>query len=302
MTLCRPASVLTPIYGHSAVPEDDESLKEIIFRALPNKTRERVQEKMEMRSTSTLDVNIGNFDFGWIKETCRQVESELRAREYRYRSRALNSLQIEGREEVIATDTVDPPLAADTSTLHYAGDRYSRSTSQPGRMPPRFGSPRDKRGRSPSVKPRIAARRPGDPIPLRSRSPLATRARAHAILPYDPVKNADACFNCGNTGHQTRECKHPKDDTRIRANLESLRKHRSQLVAKVNVMNAALSQELDNPSPEKSEDEGSDFHLHTGDTTEAEEETDIDDTEDEGSDLEHDHEDEDRDRAKDHHP
>ena len=130
----RHAAIVTKdicaIYGHAAVPEDDESLKEIIFRALPPKTRERVQEKMEMRSTSTLDVNIGNFDFGWVKETCRQVESELRARsEYRYRSRALNSLQIGGREENIVTDTVDPPLAADTSALHYAGNRYSRSVS-----------------------------------------------------------------------------------------------------------------------------------------------------------------------------
>ena len=298
----RHAAIVTKdicaIYGHAAVPEDDESLKEIIFRALPPKTRERVQEKMEMRSTSTLDINIGNFDFGWVKETCRQVESELRARsEYRYRSRALNSLQIEGREENIATDIIDPPLAADTSTLHYAGDRYSRSVSRT-RAPPRFSPTLNaRRGRSPSIKPRGIARRPGDPIPPRSRSRLTTSARVHAIVPYDPVKNADACFNCGNPGHRIGECKQPKDEARIQTNLEAFRKHRAQLVATINVMDAVSKDSADVPS----DSEGSEFTLHTGDTTEAETDPD-EETEDEESDLEYDHEDEEHGRTKDRHP
>ena len=227
------------------------------------------------------------------------MESELRAARARsasrYRSRALNSLQTEGREESIATDTSEPPLAPGTGDVLYAGDRYSRTTSRPTRTPPRFSSSRVERGRSPSLRPRTAARRPGDPLPPRSGSRLATRARAHAIVPYDPVKNADACFNCGNKGHRTRDCQHPKDEKRVQANLELFRKHRTRLVAALNMLDS-VSKDFD----ERSEDEGSECYLPTGDTTE--QETDLDETEDEGSDLEHEYEDEDSSCAKGHHP
>ena len=59
-----------------------------------------------------------------------------------------------------------------------------------------------------------------------------------------------------------------------------------------------LSLEPDN-SPRKSEDEESELHLHTGETTDAST-TDLDDTEDEGSDPEYDHEEEESGRTKDH--
>ena len=278
--------------GWTAVPEDDESLKEIIFRALPRGTRKGLQEKMKMGSTSTTDINIGNFDFGWVKETCRIVESELRTRSAsKYYPRPLNSLQIEGGEEV-----TDPTPAADAEVLNYASDRFSRKSSLRTRSPPRFPTPaRVSRGRSPSIKPRGTARRPGDPIHQgqpRSRSTSTTRnsARVHAIIAYDPVKNLDACLNCGNSGHRVADCKQPKDENRIRSNMDLFQKHRKQLVATVNAMQMECSSLINQYSvdhPETSEGEESDFSLHTGDTTDAED-TDQDETEDEGSDLEHD--------------
>ena len=92
-----------------------------------------------------------------------------------------------------------------------------------------------------------------------------------------------------------RECQHPKDEKRVQANLELFRKHRTRLVAALNMLDS-VSKDFD----ERSEEEGSECHLPTGDTTEPE--TDLDETEDEGSDLEHEYEAEDSSRAKDHHP
>ena len=186
-----------------------------------------------MQSTSARDININRFDFEWVKETCRLVENELRRRESRYRARVLNSLRSEGREEGIVTDTPDPTFDADSAILHYAADRYSRSSSQRARSPPRFGSStRDLRSRSPSAG-RSTTRRPGDPITplrprLRSPSPRTPSARVHAIVPYDPIKNLEACLNCGNPGHRVVDCKHPKDETRIRTNMDLFQKHRKQ--------------------------------------------------------------------------
>ena len=115
------------------------------------------------------------------------------------------------------------------------------------------------------------------------------------------------------------DCKHPKDETRIRTNMDLFQKHRKQsaiaqakfnlvtppqVVATFNSMRAechALTQEFD-AAHQHTDDEGSDeARLHTGDTTEAEE-TDLDETDDEASDPEYDHDDGDNDRATDRHP
>ena len=88
--------------------------------------------------------------------------------------------------------------------------------------------------------------------------------------------------------------------------MELYQKHRAKLnaiLASADVVHTADCKTLSYTSDdqrEKSDDEGSDFHLHTGDTTEAE--TDLDETEDEGSDLEYDHANEERGHAKDHNP
>ena len=114
------------------------------------------------------------------------------------------------------------------------------------------------------------------------------------------------------------DCKHPKDETRIRTNMDLFQKHRKQsaiaqakfnlvtppqVVATFTSMRAechALTQEFD-AAHQHTGDEGSDeAPLHTGDTTEAE--TDLDENDDEESDPEYDHEDGDYDCATDRHP
>ena len=275
-------------------------MKELIIRALPKSTVKGVLEKMKVRSTATVDISIGTFPFDKLKETCRLVESELRTsrRSSRYYpTRPLNSLQFEGREEV--TD----PTPSDTEILHYASDRYSRNNSQRARSPPRFATPtRDTRGRSPSIKPRTTARRPGDPIPVRSRpQPTSTRARVHAIVPYDPAKNLDACLNCGNSGHRLADCKQPRDDNRIRSNLDLFQKHRQRLVATVNSMQTEYDSLFNQDSDshyDTSEGEGSEFSMHTGDTTDV----DTDQDEEDGSDLEYDHYQDEHGHTQDHNP
>ena len=125
----------------------------------------------------------------------------------------------------------------------------------------------------------------------------------------------DACLNCGNPAHRVVDCKHPKEETRIRTNMDLFQKHRKQsaaaqakfnlvtppqMVATFNSMRAechALTQKFD-AIHQHSDDESSDeAHLHTGDTTEAE--TDLDENDDEESDLENDHEDEGGDKQDD---
>ena len=112
----------------------------------------------------------------------------------------------------------------------------------------------------------------------------ARQPKAMAIMAYDPVKNLDACLNCGNPGHRAAKCTQPRDPARFKANLDLYIKHK-QTALKAECK--ALMQECSSQVEEDDEDQ---VYLHSVmETTE----TDPDETEDEGSDLEDDQSEED---------
>ena len=252
---------LNEVYGMTRVPEEDEGLVEWIHRALPRKTQLKLNDKLRMQAVNPeTDMHMSKVTFEWLRETCHVVELELKksASQRSY----LNSVHFEGGEEDMCEECEDDDRQT-ANTLNYVGNRFSSRSAQRTRSPPR--KPGD-RSRSPSRNFRSSRYKSG----LRT---ARYTSKAMAIVPYDPVKNLDACLNCGNPGHRAAKCTQPRDPARFKANLDLYVKHKQSTL---NAERIALLQEC----PDDEEDQ----HLT---------ETDPDVTEDEGSDLEDDQSEED---------
>ena len=272
----RRAAIVTKtlheVYGMQRVPEEDDQLVAWIHRALPMKTRRKLNEKLRMQAVKPdTDMHLSKVTFEWLRDTCHVVEHELR-RSTSQRS-YLNSVHSEGGEEDTCEECEDSDDRQVTGTLNYAGNRFSSRSTRQTRSPPRRPSDRS---RSPSMRYRGSRYKSG----LRT----ARQPKAMAIMAYDPVKNLDACLNCGNPGHRAAKCTQPRDPARFKANLDLYIKHK-QTALKAECK--ALMQECSSQVEEDDEDQ---LYLHSMMETV---ETDPDETEDEGSDLEDDQSEED---------
>ena len=240
------------------IPEDDQSLMEYIFKALPEATQDGVTDKLRNRASSSHDISLANMSLQYLREVCYVLEDGRSSRSpspYHGRANVMTP-SFEGGEEELCEQCEDDNS---TASLHYSNYNRAQST----RAPPRsFSRSRSTRGNS-VVRGRSMERRNLSPHP--SKTSRLKSAVLDAIVAFDPTKSnaADICANCGHAGHTAKRCTEAYDADRVRKNIQLYVEHKTRNIdapkGQVHAMCSAMAAEMfhqqcGTPSPSSAED------------------------------------------------
>ena len=240
------------------IPEDDQSLMEYIFKALPEATQDGVTDKLRNRASSSHDISLANMSLQYLREVCYVLEDGRSSRSpspYHGRANVMTP-SFEGGEEELCEQCEDDNS---TASLHYSNYNRAQST----RAPPRsFSRSRSTRGNS-VVRGRSMGRRNLSPHP--SKTSRLKSAVLDAIVAFDPTKSnaADICANCGHAGHTAKRCTEAYDADRVRKNIQLYVEHKTRNIdapkGQVHAMCSAMAAEMfhqqcGTPSPSSAED------------------------------------------------